>query len=567
MNRTLRLIACAAAVVAAGVGAVQAEIPAGYYTKLNGKTGAELKNAVFETINPHTEVSSYSDLPRYFERTDMYPGSNRWWDMYGNIPLYGPSFSGLNREHSFPKSWWKNNAYGTSGDKNVTYTPAYVDLNHLYPSEAKANQAKSNYPLGTVATVPSKGFDNGVVKVGYAVTGQGGGAPMVFEPADEYKGDFARTYFYMVTCYQNLTWNSSYIWMLVQGTYPTLNQWSQDLLLKWAREDEVSQKEIDRNDVVYSIQSNRNPFIDFPQLAEYIWGNKVGQPFYTDIPDTPAGDPTLITPVQDMELDFGQVAIGSSTTAKLHLRGENLTGNLRLRVYSGDYGCFTLSDNRVAASIANGADGYWVTVTYTPSALGQHSSRLLIDSGGLVGSIGIGLKAECLEVPVLSRINATAATDVTADSYTARWDAPAEVVDYYVVTRTRYIAGSSSDEKLLAEDNSLEITDYDPSVSESYYVQSSRLGYLSDPSNVVFVSNSGIDGVDTADSTLGSAYLPGGVRLVCGTPHTGGIVYDAMGRIVRHLPVIENNFELLLPPGAYLIVTDQSRRPLTVIVK
>ena len=563
MNKTLRLI-MSAATVAVSAFVSQAEIPAGYYTKLNGKTGAELKMAVYETINPHTEVSSYSDLPRYFQRTDMYPGSNRWWDMYGNIPLYGPSFSGLNREHSFPKSWWKNNAYGTSGDKNVTYTPAYVDLNHLYPSEARANQAKSNYPLGTVATPK---YDNGVVKVGYAVANQGGGAAQVFEPSDEYKGDFARTYFYMVTCYQDLTWNQSYMWMLVQGTYPTLNKWSQDLLLKWAKEDEVSQKEVDRNEVVYSIQSNRNPFIDFPHLADYIWGDKVGEPFYIDIPDTPVGDPTLITPVQDMELDFGQVAIGSSTTAKLHLRGENLSGNLRLRVYSGDAVCFSLSDSRVSASQVNGADGCWVTVTYTPSALGGHTSRLLIDSGGLTGSIGIGLKAECLEVPVLSRLTATDATDVTENSYMARWDAPDEVVDYYLVTRTRYIAGSSADEKLVAEDNFLEITDYDPSVPESYYVQSVRLGYMSDESNVIFVANAGISGVDNADTTLGSAYLPGGVRLVCGTPHTGGLVYDTTGRVVRQIPVIENNLELLLPPGVYMIVTDQSRRPLTVIVK
>ena len=295
MNHIFRQILTVAATAAVSF-AAWAEIPAGYYSKLNGKTGSELKTAVFEIINPHTEVSSYSDLPKYFQRTDMYPESNRWWDMYGNIPLYGPSFSGLNREHSFPKSWWKNTSYG-SGDINVTYTPAYVDLNHLYPSEARANQAKSNYPLGTVASVPGGGFDNGVVKVGIAVSGQGGGAKYVFEPSDEYKGDFARTYFYMVTCYQNLTWNPSYLFMLNQGAYPTLNKWSQDLLLRWAREDQVSQKEIDRNEVVYSIQSNRNPFIDFPSLADYIWGDKVGEPFYTDIPDTPVGDPTLITPV------------------------------------------------------------------------------------------------------------------------------------------------------------------------------------------------------------------------------------------------------------------------------
>lgn len=124
-------------------------------------------------------------------------------------------------------------------------------------------------------TAANPKFDNGVSKIGYPVSGQGGGAQYVYEPADEYKGDFARTYFYMVTCYQNLTWNST--WMLQQNDYPTLNSWAVNLLLQWHRDDPVSQKEVDRNEVVYGYQNNRNPFIDFPDLAEYIWGNKVGR--------------------------------------------------------------------------------------------------------------------------------------------------------------------------------------------------------------------------------------------------------------------------------------------------
>ena len=171
-----------------------ADIPTGYYTSLNGKKDVALKTAVRDIIYNHTEVSSYSDLPQYFRKTDARPGTNQWWDMYSDEVFYLPSFSGLNREHSVPKSWWGGS----------TSIPAYTDLNHLYPSEMNANSAKSNYPLGTVLTAT---FDNGVSKVGYAVTGQGGGAAKVFEPADEYKGDFARTYFYMATCYAGyVTW-------------------------------------------------------------------------------------------------------------------------------------------------------------------------------------------------------------------------------------------------------------------------------------------------------------------------------------------------------------------------
>ena len=159
MNKhTLRHLMAALMAVAAI--AVYAEIPAGYYTSLDGKKDAELKNAAYNVIHNLTRISSYSDLPKYFMTTDVYPdGSRRWWDMYSDIPLYAPSFSGLNREHSFPKSWWGG----------LTDVNAYIDLNHLYPSEAKANMAKSNYPLGTVDIAYTPDFDNGVVKVGYAV--------------------------------------------------------------------------------------------------------------------------------------------------------------------------------------------------------------------------------------------------------------------------------------------------------------------------------------------------------------------------------------------------------------
>ena len=86
--------------------------------------------------------------------------------------------------------------------------------------------------------------------------------------------------------------------MLQQNEYPTLNSWAVELLLKWHREDPVSQKEVDRNEIVYEYQNNRNPYIDFPDLAEYIWGTKVGESFSPGTSDIPTGDPILINPGQ-----------------------------------------------------------------------------------------------------------------------------------------------------------------------------------------------------------------------------------------------------------------------------
>lgn len=195
--------ALAALCLAAGL-AMSAGIPAGYYSSISGKRDGELKTALHKLLYNHTQISSYNNLPNYFRKTDIYPPDDdrygQWWDMYSDIPLYTNSFKGLNREHSFPKSWW-------GGDTDVK---AYTDLNHLYPGEARANQAKSNHPLGEVRTAS---FNNGVSMVGSPQDGLGGGSALVFEPDDEYKGDFARTYFYMVTCYQDYTWarNNMYI--------------------------------------------------------------------------------------------------------------------------------------------------------------------------------------------------------------------------------------------------------------------------------------------------------------------------------------------------------------------
>ena len=535
-----------------------AEIPAGYYTSLDGKKDAELKNAAYNVIHNLTRISSYSDLPKYFMTTDVYPdGSRRWWDMYSDIPLYAPSFSGLNREHSFPKSWWGG----------LTDVNAYIDLNHLYPSEAKANMAKSNYPLGTVDIAYTPDFDNGVVKVGYAVNGQGGGAKYVFEPNDEYKGDFARTYFYMVTCYQDYTWTQKYMWMLQQNTYPTLSDWAAQLLLKWSREDPVSQKEIDRNEAVYQFQNNRNPFIDFPALAEYIWGNKKGEAFDLEHQGggEPTGDPILITPVQDMALDFGQVAIGKSITSQLFFHGENLKGTLSVRVYSGDKEMFASASSAIAANLINSEDGYWLNITYTPTALGTHQSRLLISDGGLEGSRGVSLIGECLEVPTLSACTALPASDIEADSYIANWTTPDDVVDYYIVTRTMYASGSATTEQLLSEDTELLIEGFANSDSESYSVQSVRLGYTSQPSNVVFVDHSGISSA-SVDQPLAVVAIAGGVRIACSVPQSDCRIYDATGRLVLQLDYVEQNTDIPLPLGVYIITTAQSTRPCRVAV-
>ena len=376
-----------------------ASIPSGYYDALNGKSGEALKNAIFDLTRRHTVLSYYS-LWSYFHDTDCRDDDNRIvWDMYSDRTYYFRSgnsgVSGMHKEHSFPKSWW----YGY--DETEGYA-AYTDINHLYPADGDANMAKSNYPLGEVSTVH---FDNGVTKVGTPKLGQGGGCNTVFEPDDRYKGDFARTYFYMACTYQNYAWK--YTYQVTNNSWQTLNEWSIDLLCRWARADAVSDKEVNRNDAVQKYQNNRNPFIDFPELFEYIWGNRQGQVFYLNEAGTSSdtttytGEPELIAPTQGTVLDFGEVALGRTLEYTLYIKGRGLTNPLSIQLYRYDYQMFSIPVTTVSRTAANSADGYPLKITYSPTVTGDHTARLLILDGGLTGSVGVELRARCVAPPTL----------------------------------------------------------------------------------------------------------------------------------------------------------------------
>ena len=245
--------------------AASAQIPNGYYDALKGKKGAELKTAVHNIIK-NAKVLDYGSGK-----------GSTWWGFYTTdnadgyvIDRYSPekrqfggqgqAVSGMNIEHSFPKSWWGG-----------TKTQAYKDLFNLMPSDSKANSTKSNYGMGVVT---KDSYDNGVIKVG-----SGSNGFKLWQPYPEWEGDFARGYMYMATCYQNYSWEGEGLKSLVQGDYPTLKKWASDLYIQWAKEDPVNELEVKRNNAVYAIQGNRNPFIDFPNLMEYIWGDSIDYAF------------------------------------------------------------------------------------------------------------------------------------------------------------------------------------------------------------------------------------------------------------------------------------------------
>lgn len=546
--------------------ALYAAAPSGYYSSLDGKSGEALKNQIHDIISAHTQLT-YSSLWNYFPQTDAYPepvnGRTLVWDMYSDnwntrqYYYYGGT-RGLNREHSVPKSWWGNSG---SSNSDIEKFLAGTDLMHLFPSDGNANMRKSNYPLGEVE-IPT--FDNGVCKVGYATTGQGGGASYVFEPDDEYKGDFARVYFYMATCYQDYTWKYTYMFVDKSTNYLSLKPWAYNMLLEWSRNDPVSQKELDRNEAVYRIQGNRNPYVDDPMLVEYVWGNRQGQKYSAD---HPTGDPELISPVQDSELDFGEVALGSTQSVDLFVKGLNITGSLSVTIYRNDAAMFKAQVNSIAASNANGEDGYKLRINYTPTAVGSHSTRLVLSDGGLSGSVGVSLKAACLPVPTLSKLTAYEASNVTATSYRASWSEAPETVDYYVLTRTVYDGSTLTTTEYLIDETSCDFDDLKPGETHTYSVKSSRLGYRSVASNEITVSSAGVTGVAADKGLAVVVYCDGVVRFICSSTQTNCRIFNAYGMLVDVIGTVEPDTLVRLPLGVYLVTTDQCPRPVKVLVR
>lgn len=556
MRRTLRIALLLITAIACHITA-NAGIPTGYYSSIDGKRGQDLKNAVHSLLARHTVVT-YGSLWYHFPSTDAhFENKNQVWDMYSNITRYyrgSSSVSGMNREHSFPKSWWG----GTQVD-------AYTDLNHLYPSDSEANLAKNNYPLGEVS---SAWFNNGVTKVGTPVAGQGGGCSNVFEPDDEYKGDFARTYFYMATCYQDYTWR--YTYMVSNSSWLTLNQWSIDLLLKWSRMDPVSDKEVARNEEVYKIQNNRNPFIDNPSLAEYIWGNKSGEAFIVDDSggSEPQGDPMLITPNTETVIEMGDIALGKSLSIVVYVKGKYLKENLSVLLFRDDYKMFSLPVSSIPRAVANSEEGYPLTITYNPTQLGKHKCRLLIYDGGLTGSYGADIMAQCLSVPSLSAITALPATDINGTNYTAQWQAASETVDFYIVRRIIYDDRHNivSSDEFTTDETSYQFDDLLAGQTHTYTVQSFRLGYTSAPSNVITVAPTAINGI-AADKPI--AFIPtmGGVLVKCSEPHENVDIYNTNGQMVKHLNVVNNDDFIYLPQGIYIMRSAASRKPIKLVIR
>ena len=423
-----------------------------YYSSLNGKSDDALRAALTELLyTKHTTFVKYNwDFPYDYDSDgdmlDIYSSCG-----YNNHNTYPTSYKcccdAVNREHVVCQSNFGGN---DSKDK----IPQYSDRHHLYPVDGRANGHRSDLPFGECSkgnhgscssastTYPSEGTGtcanheygkSGASTFSVALPSGGGS---VYEVGDEYKGDIARAVLYMVvryadkahcrlpdnaknatstlksendypvTAWANTTQNKvGQMFSSNLSTNHGLSDYGKALLLKWHRQDPVSQKEIDRNNGVEAVQGNRNPFVDYPCLVEYLWGDHVGESVtLSDLigswEDGFSGDgcsntasPSIIRPTE--AIDLGATSTGVAVTKSVIIQGANLTGSLTLSVSGTNASYFRLSQTSMSQSVAT--NGKAITITYKPTAAGEHTATLRISGGGLDAAHEVALSGSCCD--------------------------------------------------------------------------------------------------------------------------------------------------------------------------
>ena len=408
-----------------------------YYANIDGKatdSNDNLRKTLCTIISSDYTTIGYSSLPNSVyaasrNPSDFYNGSGSsktMEDIYSSYPYNssqdGSSATtcgtGWNKEHTVPQSW-----FGKA-------SPMVSDAHHVFPTDIRMNSCRSNYPYGennASKYCSSYGYGHLGTSTFSGYTGQ------VFDPGSKedcggncYRGDIARVYFYMATRYRttNFTNGTGGTSFTYTNGVADLTDYMKNLMLKWHREDPVSEKELKRNNAIYAHQKNRNPFVDYPCLVEYIWGDKKGETVslsslisgYTGVgTDCCSSEPTLT--VSSSSVTISPIATSSSTTQTFTVTGANLTGSISITKNSGSSSYITVSPT----SITSGYNGTnIITITYNaPASAGTHTATLTISSTGAT-PVTVNITASC------------------AASYTATWMADGSQVG------TSYAASGAS---------------------------------------------------------------------------------------------------------------------------
>ena len=285
-----------------------------YYASIDGTSGKQLLDAIQQVakIGYRTEDFRYDTCWFAFKHTDIRPDGYIWEiysdcvfeyekDRTSNTTQTGEC-KGYNREHAMCQSWFGTTSLAGKEMSSSKKNSPGSDIFHIYPASYGMNSRRGNRPYGevlTAANVSGNGTKYGTPVQNISITNSVAGAYVegsitlstnVLEPADEYKGDIARSYFgTMVKWAGEWTFNRNENGRVIfDATIDADTHYGPEnnfgftdyglaLMLKWHRQDPVSLKEVNRNNGIQLTQGNRNPFIDYPYLAEYIWGERSGQ--------------------------------------------------------------------------------------------------------------------------------------------------------------------------------------------------------------------------------------------------------------------------------------------------
>lgn len=263
-------------------GLVTSTAPDGYYDSLEGKSGVILKQALQDIIaNPAVvHAHNYGDVETILKKADQNPlNSNQVWLMYSEVPRSkldiqetGINTGKWNREHIYPQS---RGGY-TDGTASIpdginTWLPTdandilagHADAHHIRAEDGPVNSSRGNKDYGEyLGPIGNQG---------------------------SWRGDVARAVFYMAVRYNALS--------VVNGNpaNSTIGQLGDlSLLLQWNQTDPKDDFEMNRNNYIYTWQVNRNPFIDYPSLSDYIWGTNAGEPWFSNLSTNQFADDQVI---------------------------------------------------------------------------------------------------------------------------------------------------------------------------------------------------------------------------------------------------------------------------------
>ena len=244
-----------------------AQPPAGYYSSVEGLNGEALKAELNNIIDAHTEYS-YSAVWDILKDTDKDPNnSNNVIGFYSRFSMNAAAqydgAQGWNREHVWAKS---------RGDFGTTMG-AGTDVHHIRAADVSTNSARNNRAFDNGGTVYVDGSGN------YSgTTPCKKGSAWTWEPGDDQKGDVARMCFYMATRYEgeNGEVDLELTEQILGNTDKQPLHGVLSTLLAWHAADPVDTEEMQRNNIIYSYQNNRNPYIDHPEYVDLIWGSGSG---------------------------------------------------------------------------------------------------------------------------------------------------------------------------------------------------------------------------------------------------------------------------------------------------